>query len=350
MIAVLDDSTLKMGRAVLHEVAPEDEKVIAFPHPEPAEKTVPAVKSDWKTQAMPEQHAVFTLHRHLSEEEAAVLRMGNIPQEMEDKWFWYCEGNTLYAHRSWTGNCIYILQMNPDQDEHRVTVNRNPEEYGCTDIAEDEHNMNMLLNWWTQPKYDYYHEWLTETLNTIQKQQKPKFDHLIIEGRMVPAIYFHLPEEPYGFLSNWYMSDFTVDGMKFNSNEQYIMYRKAMLLGDETTAKKIIDAKTPAEQQKLGQDAKGFNETLWYGTRQMVAARGLYAKFSQNEKLKDQLLATEDAFLVECAFSDRNWACGWHLDDAERRDVSQWRGRNLLGFALMEVREQLKCLHRSLLG
>ena len=173
VFAVLGDDMVKLGRDTLHEIATKDEKGIILHHPEPAEKTVPAVKSDWKTLDLPDQHAVFTLHRHLSAEDVAVLRMGNIPQEMEDKWFWYCEENTLYAHRSWTGICIYILQMNPDQNEHMVLVNRKPEEYKCTDTAEDEENLNMLLNWWTRPKYDYYHEWLTETENAIQKQQKP---------------------------------------------------------------------------------------------------------------------------------------------------------------------------------
>lgn len=340
IFAVLDDEMLKLGRDTLHAIAPEDEKVIILHHPEPAEKTVPAVKSDWKTVEMPEEHEIFTLHRALSEKEVAVLRMGNIPQEMEDKWFWYCEGNTLYAHRSWTGFCIYILQMNPGKTEHQVIVNRYLEQYKCINTAEDEKNLNMLLDWWTQPKYDYYHEWLTETLNTIQKNNK--FDTLTIEGRAVPAVYFHLPEEPYGFLSNWYLSDFELDGIKFNSNEQYIMYRKAELLGDAETAKAILAADTPAEHQLLGQKAKGYNDILWQGLRQVVALRGLYAKFSQNKELKALLLDTDNAYLVECAYKDLNWACGWHLDDPQRTDISKWRGKNLLGFALMEVREQLR--------
>jgi len=340
IFAVLDDETLFMGRDMLHSIAPEDEKVIVLERPEPTEKTVPAVKADWQTVDMPEEHDSFILHRMLSEADVAVLKMGNIPQEMEDKWFWYCEGNTLYAHRSWPGYCIYILQMNPGKKEHLVTVNRFTEQYGCTDTAGDEKNLNMLLDWWTQPKYDYYHEWLEETLIAIQKQKQ--FDSLTIEGRTVSAIYFHLPEEPYGFLSNWYMSDFVLDGIEFNSNEQYIMYRKAKLLGDDETAEAILAADTPAEHQKLGQNAKGYNDALWHGMRQMVAARGLYAKFSQNEELKKQLLETDDAFLVECAYKDLNWACGWHLDDDERKDISKWRGKNLLGFALMEVREQIR--------
>lgn len=70
--------------------------------------------------------------------------------------------------------------------------------------------------------------------------------------------------------------------------------------------------------------------------------RGLMAKFSQNEDLKQMLIDTGDAWLVECARSDTIWACGVRLDDDKRFDISNWRGQNLLGLALMEVRRRLK--------
>ena len=73
------------------------------------------------------------------------LRRGNIPQAMEDKWFWYMEGSTLWAHRSWTGYCIYRIDMKED-GRHAVTVNRDPEQYGCTSIEEDAATLNKLLD------------------------------------------------------------------------------------------------------------------------------------------------------------------------------------------------------------
>ena len=73
-----------------------------------------------------------------------------------------------------------------------------------------------------------------------------------------------------------------------------------------------------------------------------MAVRGLLAKFSQNEDLKKKLLDTGDAWLVECAYSDTIWACGIRLNEDERFDVSKWRGQNILGFALMEVRSILR--------
>ena len=75
--------------------------------------------------------------------------------------------------------------------------------------------------------------------------------------------------------------------------------------------------------------------------------RGLLAKFSQHDDLRQKLLGTGDAYLVECARSDRRWACGIGLYDDDRRDINRWKGKNILGFALMEVRESLKYNQRN---
>ncbi len=96
------------------------------------------------------------------------LRRGNIPQAMEDKWFWYMEGSTLWAHRSWTGYCIYRIDMKED-GRHAVTVNRDPEQYGCTSIEEDAATLNKLLDRWTRPPYDPYQAWLSETYDALEK-------------------------------------------------------------------------------------------------------------------------------------------------------------------------------------
>ena len=155
IFAVPDDDKYHSGMQVLEEQAPG---------------LMIAVRSNWKALDMPEQHDEFILHRHFSEDEMNALRKGNIPQEMEDKWFWYVEGDTLYAHRSWTGFCIYILKFT-DNDDHLVTVNRDTEQYGCKDVEEDRVSLNKLLNWWSQPSYDHYSEWLSETADALEKQR-----------------------------------------------------------------------------------------------------------------------------------------------------------------------------------
>ncbi len=167
-------------------------------------------------------------------------------------------------------------------------------------------------------------------------------DSLQINGQRKNAVYFHLPGEPDGYLSNWYLSPFVLDGIRFSSNEQFIMYHKCMLFGDAASAQKVLNTDDPAVQQKIGRSASGFQADVWAGMRQALAVRGLMAKFKQNEALKKQLLDTGDAYLVECAGSDHVWACGRKTDDPARKDTGSWNGRNLLGFALMQVREMLK--------
>lgn len=103
-------------------------------------KTGAARRDDWKTEPMPMQHETFVLNRSFSDEEMEALRRGNIPQVMEDKWFWYMEGSVLWAHRSWTGFCIYRIDYKEDQ-HHIVTVNRDPDRYACTSTEEDRESL-----------------------------------------------------------------------------------------------------------------------------------------------------------------------------------------------------------------
>ncbi|MCR5813914.1 MAG: hypothetical protein K6G15_05445 [Desulfovibrio sp.] len=137
----------------------------------PNNKTRVAHRGDWKTEPMPEQHETFVLKRSFSAEEMDALRRGNIPQAMEDKWFWYMERSTLFAHRSWTGFCIYQIDFTEDNN-HIVTVNRDPKQYRCTSIEEDIDSLNKLLTWWTKTPYDHYHEWLSETGDILKKAGK----------------------------------------------------------------------------------------------------------------------------------------------------------------------------------
>lgn len=299
-----------------------------------------AKKTDWKTEAMPSQNEKFQLKRNFTKEQMTALVKGNVPQEMEDKWFWYYEDGRLYAHRSWTGFCIYIIEFNMTAGIHNVTVNRNPEQYKCTDISEDIDSLNHLLDWWTQPQYNYYHEWLSETVHSLMKQAVPQTT-LTIDGKAHPAIFFHKPDEPYGFLSNWWIAPFDLEGIRFCSTEQYIMYKKCEMFGDTSAARAVLATDDPAQQQQIARNAKGYNDVVWKGVRQVVAMRGLVEKFAQNTDLLKQLQDTGDSYLVECAISDKAWACGISLYDKARFDISNWKGSNILGFALMEVRSML---------
>ncbi len=134
-------------------------------------RTGDARRGDWKTLPMPGKHETFVLERSFSGKEMEALRRGNVPQAMEDKWFWFMEGPTLWAHRSWTGYCIYRIDFRED-GRHDVTVNRDPEQYGCTSTDEDKESLNRLLDRWVRTPYDHYNAWLSEIGGTLDKEKR----------------------------------------------------------------------------------------------------------------------------------------------------------------------------------
>lgn len=159
---------------------------------------------------------------------------------------------------------------------------------------------------------------------------------------MLNIVCFHNPEEINGYLSNWYMSDFEVNNIKFSSIEQYMMYYKAVTFNDNVTAKEILNNTNAGKIKDLGRQVKNYNDTIWNGVRQIIVYEGLFAKFSQNNELKEKLLKTGNDILAECAVQDCIWATGVSMKDENRFDIQKWRGQNLLGFAIMQVREKLK--------
>ncbi len=149
------------------------------------------------------------------------------------------------------------------------------------------------------------------------------------------VICFHNNNEENGYLSNWYPSTFTHNGITFSSMEQYMMYRKALSFGDEKVATQILATDNAAEIKALGRLVSGYDESLWNGIRQIVVYEGLFAKFTQNPDLRERLKDTGNAFLAECAVNDRIWGIGLSMRDPSRLDRAKWQGQNLLGYPEM---------------
>ncbi len=158
---------------------------------------------------------------------------------------------------------------------------------------------------------------------------------------MKPIICFHNPDEENGYLSNWYPSCFMVDGDSFSSIEQFMMYRKAVCFCDNEIAEQILETDDAAYIKEFGRRVSGYDDHYWNGVRQIIVYEGLLAKFSQNDKLQEQLKATGNTVLAECAVKDRIWGIGLSMNDPDRFDRTKWKGQNLLGYALMMVRDRL---------
>lgn len=155
------------------------------------------------------------------------------------------------------------------------------------------------------------------------------------------VICFHKPNEPNNYLSNWYYSDFILDGLRFNSVEQYMMYSKAMTFGDADTAQKILDTDNFKLMKQLGREVRNYDDMTWSKIRYDVVKSGVLAKFSQNPGLAEKLLNTGSSLLAECAVRDRIWGIGLGMSNPDRFNPAMWRGQNLLGRVLMDVRRIL---------
>jgi len=147
--------------------------------------------------------------------------------------------------------------------------------------------------------------------------------------------------------SNWHMCNFTLDGIEFNCAEQYLMYSKAKLFGDERIAKIILFEKHPRDQKKLGRMVSNFDKDIWDKNCFEIMVKGLVAKFSQNDDLLKQMLETENRIFVEGSPYDTIWGVGLHFEDSLILDESNWKGSNLLGKALVETRNILRGINSN---
>jgi ribA/ribD-fused uncharacterized protein len=141
--------------------------------------------------------------------------------------------------------------------------------------------------------------------------------------------------------SQWWPAPFKVDGVEYPTAEHFMMVAKAQLFGDDAIRAQILQAATPKAAKDLGRQVKGFDDQIWQQARFDLVVTGNRAKFRQNSDLSWFLQSTADRVLVEASPVDRIWGIGLAADHAAARCPDQWPGLNLLGFALMAVRQGL---------
>lgn len=160
-------------------------------------------------------------------------------------------------------------------------------------------------------------------------------------GEKLEFEFFFRSDNPF---SQWYLSNFEIDGVKYSCMEQYMMAEKARLFKDYDIEKEIMKATIQKDMKGLGRLVKGFDNDIWDKHKVGIIIKGNLAKFSQNKVLLKKLLSTGSKILVEASPWDKIWGIGLSADNISNKNPNSWRGKNLLGFALMEVRKELKGL------
>ncbi|MGE3288779.1 MAG: NADAR family protein [Pseudonocardia sp.] len=166
-------------------------------------------------------------------------------------------------------------------------------------------------------------------------------------GRLPPMLHFWRPDpQPDGrpgpgCLSQWWPAPFTVDGVAFPTAEHYMMWRKALLFGDVRAADVVLADPDPAAAKAAGRAVAGFEGPTWVVHRFDVVVDGNRAKFAADAALRGYLVDTGHRVLVEASPDDAVWGIGLADGEPDAAVPSRWRGYNLLGFALMQVRDEL---------
>ena len=146
-------------------------------------------------------------------------------------------------------------------------------------------------------------------------------------------------------LSNFYKCNFTVDGKRFTSTEQYFHFKKATLFKDGNMARNILATDNPMTQKICGRRVKKIDVKIWDSVRYSIMTTGLFAKFSQNQKLKNYIVRQyrdcQSVRFVEASPYDTLWGIGLNMYHPNIYIPSKWRGQNLLGICLDDVRKKL---------
>jgi ribA/ribD-fused uncharacterized protein len=143
-------------------------------------------------------------------------------------------------------------------------------------------------------------------------------------------------------LSQWYAASFEQEGICFATAEHYMMYHKAKLFEDHHAAAQVLQAKDPGAAKAIGRSVKNFQKEKWQEHCVEIVTQGNIYKFRQNKKILKYLLATKDKVLVEASPRDLIWGIGLARDTQGIENPLTWKGKNLLGFALMEARSRLQ--------
>jgi len=141
--------------------------------------------------------------------------------------------------------------------------------------------------------------------------------------------------------SQWYPSPMVIDGITYVTAEQYMMHQKALHFEDFEIAEEVMKTQNPSDQKKLGRKIRNFDKNSWDKVNLQIVYKGNYAKYTQNENLKQLLINTGDRLFVEASPEDVIWGIGLHWSDPNVDNPLLWKGQNLLGWAITLVKQEI---------
>ena len=142
--------------------------------------------------------------------------------------------------------------------------------------------------------------------------------------------------------SQWWIEPFVDGGVTYPSAEHWMMAEKARVFHDDDARARILASASSKEAKEIGRQVRGFDSEAWAKVCVDVVVKGNLLKFGQHKELAAILEASGAQVLVEASPTDRVWGIGLAASDPLAQDPNSWRGQNLLGFALVDVRERLR--------
>lgn len=142
--------------------------------------------------------------------------------------------------------------------------------------------------------------------------------------------------------SQWFIAPTVVDGITYHTAEHWMMSKKALLFGDKIVNNRIMASHSPKMAKHYGRMVADYDESVWIKHRESIIKEGNIHKFTQHPSLKKYLLSTGEQIIVEASPSDKIYGIGMDAEDPNTLIPSHWNGLNLLGFCLMEVRDELR--------
>lgn len=220
-------------------------------------------------------------------------------------------------------------------NEKEEYINKYPEPIEWTGWYEDENPEYIydgsVLAWDKYKELKYNNEYVKN-----KHMQNPK-----------ECQFLFFSKEP--FTEDEFKVSFEIDHEEFFCMEQYMLAEKAVLFEDFETRNKITSIKDDYNALlDLDKSIKNYNETIWLKNKYRIILQGYYYKFAQDSTLRKALLKTGDKVIVYANPNDIKWGTGKTLQEHKEDDANLWKGQNLLGYAFMEVRDEIKRVFKNI--